>query len=39
MSRPARTLLGTIAAAVVALAIAPSALASSATHIVQLRAG
>ena len=39
MSRPARTLLATVAAALLALALAPAALASSATHIVQLRPG
>jgi len=39
MSRPARTLLAAIAAALLALALTPAAFASSATHIVQLRAG
>ena len=39
MSRPARTLLAAVAAALLALALAPAAFASSATHIVQLRPG
>jgi serine protease AprX len=39
MPRPARTLLATVAAALLALALAPAAFASSATHIIQLRPG
>ena len=39
MSRPARTLLATVATALLALALAPAAFASSATHIVQLQPG
>src|SRR4051794_4951300 len=39
MSRPARTFLVTVVAALLALALAPAAFASTATHIVQLRPG